>query len=48
LAAEPPTWPEGAGELGAFDELPALCPLLGATTINAASVPASNRRNHSA
>jgi len=44
-AAEPPACPD---ELVALDELPALCPPLGATTINAASVPASHRRNHSA
>jgi hypothetical protein len=45
VAAEPPAC---ADETDALDELPALCPALGTTTINAASVPASHRRNHSA
>jgi hypothetical protein len=37
-----------AAALGALDPLPELCPPPGKTTINAASVPASHRRNQSA
>jgi hypothetical protein len=47
FAAEPPPCPDAVA-LAAPVPLPELCPPLGTTTINAASVPASHRRNRSA